>query len=99
MFLAASWLAVTTRNLFWVSFIAQVASACSLSPFSICWDLSSSMAGESTTFDDCSGGEQGVVGSNRDPSLCYASDRLYYSPTLTSVLERVCSTVRATLLT
>jgi hypothetical protein len=35
--------------LFRVSFIAWVASACSLSLFSICWNLSSSMAGESMT--------------------------------------------------
>jgi hypothetical protein len=35
--------------LFRVSFIARVASACSLSLFSICWNRSSSMAGESTT--------------------------------------------------
>jgi hypothetical protein len=52
MFLAASWLAMTARNLFRVSFIAQVASTCSLSLFSICWNLSSSMAGESTTVND-----------------------------------------------
>jgi hypothetical protein len=58
-FLAASWLAMTARNLFRVLFIAQVASACSLSLFSICWNLSSSMAGESTTFDDCYGGGTG----------------------------------------
>jgi hypothetical protein len=45
--------------LFRVSFIALVASACSLSLFSICWNLSSSMAGESTTFDDCYGGGTG----------------------------------------
>jgi hypothetical protein len=43
-----------------VSFIALVASACSLSLFSICWNLSSSMAGESTTVTG--GGEQGIVG-------------------------------------
>jgi hypothetical protein len=35
--------------LFSVSFIARVASACSLSLFSICWNRSSSIAGESTT--------------------------------------------------
>jgi hypothetical protein len=64
-FLAASWLAMTARNLFRVSFIAQVASACSLSLFSICWNLSSSMAGESTMFNNCYGGEQGVVGSKQ----------------------------------
>jgi hypothetical protein len=95
-----SWLAMTARNLFNVSFIAQVASACSLSLFSISWNRSSSMAGESTTFDDCYGG--GTGGSrfiSKDPSPCYASDRLDYSPTLTSVLRRECSTVRATLLT
>jgi hypothetical protein len=62
-FLAASWFAMTARNLFRFSFIAQVASACSLSLFSICCNLSSSMAGESTTVDDHYGGEQGVVGS------------------------------------
>jgi hypothetical protein len=45
--------------LFRVSFIALVASACSLSLFSICWNRSSSMAGESTTFDDCYGGRTG----------------------------------------
>jgi hypothetical protein len=41
--------------------MARVASACSLSLFSICWNLSSSMAVESMTFDDCYGG--GTVGS------------------------------------
>jgi hypothetical protein len=35
--------------LFRVLFIARVASACSLSLFSICWKRSSSIAGESTT--------------------------------------------------
>jgi hypothetical protein len=45
--------------LFRVSFIALVASACLLSLFSICWNLSSSIAGESTTFDDCHGGRTG----------------------------------------
>jgi hypothetical protein len=58
-FLATSWLAMTARNLFKVSFMAQVASACSFSLFSICWNCSSSMAGESTTFDDCYGGRTG----------------------------------------
>jgi hypothetical protein len=58
-FLAASWLAMTARNLFSVLFIARVASACSLSLFSICWNLSSSMAGESTTVDDFYGGGTG----------------------------------------
>jgi hypothetical protein len=48
-FLVASWFAMTARNLFRVLFIAQVASACSLSLFSICWNCSSSIAGESTT--------------------------------------------------
>jgi hypothetical protein len=33
-----------------------------------------------------------------DCSLFYVLDHLYYSPTLTSVLRRECSTVRATLL-
>jgi hypothetical protein len=33
----------------------------------------------------------------KDPLPCYASDHLYYPPTLTSVLRRECSTVRATL--
>jgi hypothetical protein len=42
-----------------VSFIARVASACSLSLFSICWNLSSSMAGELMTFDNCYGGGTG----------------------------------------
>jgi hypothetical protein len=45
--------------LFRVSFIAWVASACSLSLFSICWNLSSSMAGESMTFNNCCGGGTG----------------------------------------
>jgi hypothetical protein len=39
-----------------VLFMAWVASACLLSLFSICWNLSSSMAGESTAVDDCYGG-------------------------------------------
>jgi hypothetical protein len=51
--------------LFRVLFIARVASACSLSLFSICWNLPSSMAGESTMVDDFYGGEQGVVGSKQ----------------------------------
>jgi hypothetical protein len=58
-FLAASWFAMTAKNLFRVLFIAQVASACSLSLFSICWTRSSSIAGESTTVTE---GEQGIVG-------------------------------------
>jgi hypothetical protein len=58
-FLAASWLAMTARNLLRVLFMARVASACLLSVFSICWNLSLSMAGESTTFDDCHGGGTG----------------------------------------
>jgi hypothetical protein len=45
--------------LFRVLFMARVASACSLSLFSICWNLSSSMAGRSMTFDDCYGGRTG----------------------------------------
>jgi hypothetical protein len=49
-------------NLFKVSFMAQVTSACSLGLFSICWNLSSSMAEELTTFME---GEQGVVGCNQ----------------------------------
>jgi hypothetical protein len=57
--LAASWLPMMAINLFGVLFMAQVASACSLSLFSICWNLSLSMAGESTTFGDCYGGGTG----------------------------------------
>jgi hypothetical protein len=63
-FLATSWLPMA-MNLFKVLFMAQVASACSLSLFSICWNFSSSMAGKSMTFDDCYGGGQGVVGCNQ----------------------------------
>jgi hypothetical protein len=48
-----------------VSFIARVASACSLSLFSICWNRSSSIAREPTTVDDCYRGGQGVVGSKQ----------------------------------
>jgi hypothetical protein len=51
--------------LFRVSFMARVASACSFSLFSICWNRSSSMAGESMTVDDFYGGGQGVVGYNQ----------------------------------
>jgi hypothetical protein len=58
-FLATSWLAMTARNLFKVSFMARVASACLFSLFFICWNRSLSMAGESTTFDDCYGGRTG----------------------------------------
>jgi hypothetical protein len=68
-FLAASWLAMTARNLFSVSFIARVASACLLSLFPICWNLSSSMAGESTTVNDCYGREQGVGSKQRSFAL------------------------------
>jgi hypothetical protein len=64
-FLATSWFTMTARNLFRVSFIAQVASTFSMSLFSICWDLSSSMAGELMTVNDCYRGEQGVVGSKQ----------------------------------
>jgi hypothetical protein len=60
-FLATSWLPMIAMNLFMGSFMAQVASTCSLSRFSICWNLSSSMAVGSTTFDDCYGG--GIGGS------------------------------------
>jgi hypothetical protein len=60
MLLATSWLLTMAINLFNVSFIAQVASTCSLSLFSICWNLSLSMAGESMTFGDCYvGGTEG----------------------------------------
>jgi hypothetical protein len=45
--------------LFKVSFMARVASACSLSLFSICWNLLASMAGKSMTFNDCYGGGTG----------------------------------------
>jgi hypothetical protein len=45
--------------LFRVLFIALVASACSFSLFSICWNLPLSMAGESTTVTE---GGQGIVG-------------------------------------
>jgi hypothetical protein len=61
-FLAASWLPMIAINLFKVLFMAQVASTCSLSLFSICWNLSSSMPGESMTVTE---GEQGVVGYNQ----------------------------------
>jgi hypothetical protein len=57
-----SWLAMTTRNLFGVSFMARVASACSVSLFSICWNLSLSMAEKWTTFDDCYEGRTGGSG-------------------------------------
>jgi hypothetical protein len=57
--------------LFRVSFMAWVASACSLSLFSICWNLSSSMAGESMTVDDCYGG--GTGGSRFFALLCVGS--------------------------
>jgi hypothetical protein len=60
--LAASWLLIMAINLFNVSFMAQVVSACSLSLFSIYWNLSSSMARELTTFRDC---YQGGTGDNR----------------------------------
>jgi hypothetical protein len=43
-------------NLLSVSFKARVASTCSLSLFSICWNLLLSVAGESMTFDNCYGG-------------------------------------------
>jgi hypothetical protein len=59
MFLAASWLPMIAINLLSVSFMAQVVSACLFSLFSICWNLSLSMAGESMTFDDCYGGGTG----------------------------------------
>jgi hypothetical protein len=45
--------------LFRVSFMARVASACSLSLFIICWNLLSSMARESMTFRDCYKGGAG----------------------------------------
>jgi hypothetical protein len=56
MFLAASWLPMAAINLFRVLFMVRVASTCSFSLFSICWNHSLSMAGESTTIDDCYGG-------------------------------------------
>jgi hypothetical protein len=39
--------------------MASVASTCSLSLFSICWNLSSSIAVESTTFGNCCRGGTG----------------------------------------
>jgi hypothetical protein len=57
----ASMLLIMVINLFKVSSMARVASACSLSLFSICWNLLSSMAVESTTFGNCYGG--GIGGS------------------------------------
>jgi hypothetical protein len=42
-------------DLFRVSLMAWVASACLLRLFSICWNILSSMAGESMTFRDCYG--------------------------------------------
>jgi hypothetical protein len=54
-----SWLLMMAINLFNVSFMAQVASTCSLSLFSICWNLLSSMARELMTFRDCYGGGTG----------------------------------------
>jgi hypothetical protein len=59
---AASMLLIMVINLFKVSFIAQVASTCLWSLFSICLNLSSSMAVELTTFDDCYGGGTGGSG-------------------------------------
>jgi hypothetical protein len=49
---ATSMLLMMVKNLCQVSFIAQVASACLSSLFSICWNLSSSME-ELMTFRDC----------------------------------------------
>jgi hypothetical protein len=46
---------------FRVSFMAWVASTCSLSLFSICWNLLSSMAGELTTVRDCKGITQTLI--------------------------------------
>jgi hypothetical protein len=62
MLFATSMLLMMVINLFRVSFMAQVASACLLSLFSICWNLSSSMAGEAMTFGDCYGGGTGGSG-------------------------------------
>jgi hypothetical protein len=62
MFLATSWLPMMAINLFRVSFMAWVASACSLSLFSICWNLLLSIVGESMTVMEV---EQGVVGCNQ----------------------------------
>jgi hypothetical protein len=59
MFFTASWLLMMAINLFNVSFMAQVASACSLSLFSIYWNLLSSMERESMTFRDCYRGGTG----------------------------------------
>jgi hypothetical protein len=59
MLLSTSWLPMMAINLFRVLFVAQVASACSLSLFSIYWNLLSSMAGESTAFRDCYAGGTG----------------------------------------
>jgi hypothetical protein len=42
-----------------VSFMSQVASACSLSLFSICWNISLSMAVGSMTFYNYYGGGTG----------------------------------------
>jgi hypothetical protein len=58
-------LLMTVENLLKVLFMAQVASTCSLSLFSICWNLSSSMAGELMTSGNSCGGGQGVVDGNQ----------------------------------
>jgi hypothetical protein len=52
-FLATSWLPMMAINLLSILFMARVASTCSLRLFSIYWNISSSMAGRSTTFDNC----------------------------------------------
>jgi hypothetical protein len=86
--------------LFSVSFIARVVSGCSLSLFSICWNLSLSMAEESTTFDDSvTEGKQRVVGYNQRSFalLCIGSFGLLSYTNQCPLRE--CSTVRATLLT
>jgi hypothetical protein len=62
MFLATSWLPMIAINLLRVSFMARVASTYSLSLFSICWNLSLSMAGESTTVNNC---YRGGIGGSR----------------------------------
>jgi hypothetical protein len=57
--LATSWLPMIAMNLFRVSFMAWVASAGLLSRFSICWNLSSSVAVGLTTFNNCYKGGTG----------------------------------------
>jgi hypothetical protein len=87
----ASRVLYAASSLLSVSLVTQVASALSLSHFSMFWSHLASVENELMTSMTCYGSGaggvgQGVVGGNQSPLLCNAWWHLYYCPTLTSAL-------------